>query len=50
MNAQRSIRVAMPEVMYQKLKLIAPDHGDISRLVRDLLLKHLEQYDGSGSE
>ena len=38
---QRSIRIAMPEALYEKLKAIAPDHGDISALIRDLLLKHL---------
>lgn len=31
----------MPEPMYQKLKAVAPDHGDISKLVRDLLLKYI---------
>lgn len=38
---QRSIRIAMPEAMYQKLKAIACEHGDISKLVRDLLLKYI---------
>ena len=38
---QRSIRVAMPEALYEKLKGIAPEHGDISKLIRDLLLKYL---------
>ena len=38
---QRSIRIAMPEAMYQKLKAVAPEHGDISKLVRDLLLKYI---------
>ena len=38
---QRSIRVAMPEAMYEKLKVVAPTHGDISKLVRDLLLKYI---------
>ena len=38
---QRSIRVAMPEVLYQKLKAAAPDHGDVSKLIRDLILKYL---------
>lgn len=40
-SKQRSIRVAMPEALYEKLKRIAPEHGDISTLIRDLLLKHL---------
>jgi len=38
---QRSIRIAMPEAMYEKLKLVAPEHGDLSKLVRDLLLKYM---------
>ena len=38
---QRSIRIAMPEAMYIKLKLVAPEHGDISKLIRDLLLKYI---------
>lgn len=38
---QRSIRIAMPEAMYQKLKEVAPEHGDVSKLVRDLLLKYI---------
>jgi len=44
---QRSIRVAMPEVMYEKLKAVAPEHGDVSKLVRDLLLKYLAAQEAS---
>jgi hypothetical protein len=31
----------MPEALYEKLKLVAPEHGDISTLIRDLLIKYL---------
>ena len=31
----------MPEAMYEKLKAVAPEHGDVSKLVRDLLLKYI---------
>lgn len=41
MSQQRSIRVAMPEALYEKLKAVTPSHGDISKLIRDLLLKYL---------
>lgn len=35
----------MPESLYQKLKAIAPEHGDVSKLIRDLLLKYLAAND-----
>ena len=44
---QRSIRIAMPEAMYQKLKAVASEHGDISKLVRDLLLKYISAQEAS---
>ena len=47
---QRSIRVAMPESLYQKLKRETPDHGSLSQLVRKLLEKHLEAITESDAE
>ena len=39
----------MPEAMYQKLKAVAPEHGDISKLVRDLLLKYIAAQEAEWS-
>jgi len=47
MTKQRSIRVAMPESLYQKLKAVAPEHGDVSKLIRDLLLKYIAAQEAS---
>jgi metal-responsive CopG/Arc/MetJ family transcriptional regulator len=47
MTKQRSIRVAMPEPLYQKLKAVAPEHGDVSKLIRDLLLKYIAAQEAS---
>ena len=43
---QRSIRVALPEVLYEKLKVECQEHGDLSKLVRQLLIKHLKGIEG----
>lgn len=37
----------MPEELYEKLKIVAPDHGDISKLIRDLLLKYIAGQEAS---
>lgn len=41
-NGQKSIRIVMPLSLYEKLKEECQDHGDISKLVRKLIRKHLE--------
>jgi len=42
-TTQRSIRVAMPEELYESLKRYCVSHGEISQLVRSLLIKYLAQ-------
>lgn len=44
---QRSIRIAMPEALYEKLKAAAPEHGDLSKLIRDLIIKFLNAQEAS---
>ena len=41
-DTQRSIRIAMPEALYQELKKECEEHGEISQLIRKLLIKHLK--------
>lgn len=41
-EAQKSIRIVVPLSLYEMVKEECMDHGDISRLVRRLLVKHLE--------
>ena len=41
-EAQKSIRIVVPSSLYDRIKEECMDHGDISRLVRRLLVKHLE--------
>jgi hypothetical protein len=41
-DGQKSIRIVMPTSLYNQLKEECQDHGDISKLVRRLLKKHLE--------
>lgn len=41
-EGQKSVRVVLPVVLYNKLKRECPDHGDMSKLVRKLLQKHFE--------
>jgi len=43
---QRSIRIALPEALYEKLKAECLDHGDLSKLVRQLLIKYLNGLEG----
>ena len=42
-ETQRSIRVALPEELYIDLKNYCKSHGELSQLVRSLLVKHLKQ-------
>ena len=39
---QKSVRVVLPVKMYNRLKDECPEHGDLSRLVRVLLNRHLK--------
>jgi hypothetical protein len=41
-QGQKSIRVVLPDKIYERLKRECPDYGDMSKLVRKLLIKHLE--------
>ena len=38
---QKSIRVVLPLTLYTKMKVECQDHGEISRLIRKLLIKYL---------
>lgn len=42
---QKSIRVVLSEETYQKLKLMCEEHGDLSRLVRALIHKHIREFE-----
>ena len=46
MTKQRSIRIALPEELYEELKRTCQDHGDLSKLVRQLLIKYLKSLEG----
>lgn len=41
-DGQKSVRVVLPEDLYKVLKKECPDHGDLSKLIRKLIIKHLE--------
>jgi hypothetical protein len=41
-DGQKSIRIILPKALYDRLKKECVDHGDISKLIRKLLLRHLE--------
>ena len=41
-DGQKSLRVVLPDDLYNRLKKECPDHGDMSKLIRKLLIKHLE--------
>jgi hypothetical protein len=41
-EGQKSVRVVLPITLYNKVKKECRDHGDISKLVRKLLVKHFE--------
>jgi hypothetical protein len=40
-NGQRSVRIVLPDAVYNRLKRECPDHGDLSKLVRRLIIKYL---------
>lgn len=40
-DGQKSIRIVLPANLYERLKKECPDHGDLSKLVRKLLVKYL---------
>lgn len=40
-EGQKSVRIVLSDALYQAVKSECPDHGDLSRLVRNLLKKHL---------
>jgi len=41
-EGQKSIRIIMADDLYEALKLECQEHGDVSRLIRRLIKKHLE--------
>lgn len=41
-NGQKSIRVVLDEGLYQAIKKQYPEHGELSQLVRKLLIKHID--------
>jgi len=40
---QKSLRIVIPLELYAQVKLACPEHGQISQLVRALLIKHFLQ-------
>lgn len=46
-DGQKSVRVVLPSSMYEKLKQECPDHGDMSKLIRNLLRRHLKALESS---
>lgn len=48
-ETQRSIRVALPEPLYQELKSYCKSHGELSQLVRSLLIKYLKEANDNGN-
>ena len=49
-DGQKSMRVVLPVEIYNRLKKECPDHGDMSKLVRKLIVKHLEQLEPHDGE
>ena len=41
-DGQKSIRIVLPANLYERLKKECPDHGDLSKLIRKLLVKYLQ--------
>jgi hypothetical protein len=41
-DGQKSIRIILPAALYERLKKECVDHGDISKLIRKLLVKYLQ--------
>ena len=44
-DGQKSIRVVLPEHVYERLKNECPSHGDMSKLIRQLLIKYLSSLE-----
>ncbi len=44
-ESQKSIRVVLPLTLYTKMKAECQDHGEISRLIRKLLIKYLSNLE-----
>lgn len=44
-DGQKSIRIILPKALYERLKKECVDHGDISKLIRKLLIKHLKSIE-----
>lgn len=42
---QKSIRIVLPLRLYERMKKECPDHGNISQLIRGLLLKYLNSLE-----
>ena len=43
----KPIRIVIPDELYKRLKAECRDHGDISKLVRKLLVKYLDMMEGT---
>ena len=41
-HGQKSLRVVLPDKLYEQLKKECPDYGDMSKLIRKLLTKYLD--------
>lgn len=41
-DGQKSLRIVLPQELYDRLKKECPDYGDMSKLMRKLLIKYLE--------
>ena len=46
---QKSMRIVLPEALYDKLRIETPEHGDISKLIRRLLIKYLDSVADEGT-
>ena len=44
-ETQKSLRIVIPLELYSRVKEACPEHGQISQLVRALLLKHFLQHE-----
>lgn len=42
-EVQKSLRIVIPLDLYAQVKVACPEHGQISQLVRALLMKHFLQ-------
>lgn len=46
LEKNRNIRIVVPKDLYDRLKDLCPEHGQLSQLVRKLIIKHLENSEG----